>query len=186
MTTRRALLPLVLLLAACGFFSRTKSRYYTLDRIPPTGAVASVTGAPIAIDVVELPPGVDRREMIVHKADQQLDVRTSELWSAPLEASVLHTLAFDLADRLPEGMVILPGQAKPLTATRSISLVIEDLAAGPENRITLDARWILDTTSHHERIAIDISALDGKSIASGVSQALATLADRMVAQLGVR
>jgi uncharacterized lipoprotein YmbA len=183
MTMRRTLLALLLLAAGCGFFSRTKSKYYSLDRIKPTGAVANVSGPPIAIDVLELPPGVDRREMVVRKADQQLDVRKSELWSASLEDSVLHTLAFDLADRLPEGMVILPGQAKPLGPTRSTSVVIEELSAGPENTVTLDARWITNETSHHERITIDIDALDGANIASGVSRAIATLADRMVAQL---
>ncbi|HKR64983.1 MAG TPA: ABC-type transport auxiliary lipoprotein family protein, partial [Thermoanaerobaculia bacterium] len=169
MTLRRALLVLFLLpLMSCGFFSRSKSKFYSLDRIAPTAPVRALTGPPVAIDVVELPPGLDRREMIIRKSDQQLDVRGTQQWSASLEALVLHTLAFDLADRLPEGMVILPGQIKPAGATRSISLAVEALAIGPENAVTLDTRWIVNGATHHETIRMDTESLEGAAIASGV------------------
>lgn len=186
MTVRRALC-LVLLFTGCGFFSRTKSTFYSLERIPPAGAVAAVSGPPVAVDVVELPPGFDRRDMIVRKADGQLDVRETQQWSASLEPMVLHTLAFDLAARLPEGMVILPGQVAPAGAKRGIDLVVEDFSAGPENVVVLDARWILRTgareVSHHERITVDVPSLDGKSLSEGFSRALGILADRIVAAL---
>jgi uncharacterized lipoprotein YmbA len=183
----RRLLALLLLLGGCGFFSRTKSTFYSLDPIPPAGAIRPVSGLPVAVDVVELPPGFDRRDMIVRKADRQLDVRETQQWSASLEPAVLHTLAFDLASRLPEGMVILPGQVAPAGPKRGIDLVVEDFSAGPENTVVLDARWVLrqgaQEQSHHERITIDITALDGKNIADGYSRAIAALADRIVAAL---
>jgi uncharacterized lipoprotein YmbA len=106
-----------------------------------------------------------------------------------LQPLVLHTLAFDLAARLPEGMVILPGAAKPLAPTRSIDVVLEELAAGPGNTVVLDGRWVLrennraDVT-HHERITIEVTSLDSGNIATGMSQAVAALADRMAAELG--
>jgi hypothetical protein len=186
MTTRRALLPLVLLLlAGCGLFSRTKNHFYALDRIPPTAPIAAITGTPIGIDTLELPPGYDRREMVVRKTDGQLDVRGTEQWSASLQPLLLHTLASDLADRLAPGMVILPGQAKPLTM-RSITIAIEDLTIGPDNTVTMDARWTLDTTAHHERISVPIDKLDGTNIAAGLSRTAAELADRMAGQVGAR
>ena len=176
----RALI-LILLLTGCGgLLSRKQTnRYFSLDRIP--GAAVATRGTPIAIDVVELPPGFDRREIVVRKADQQLEVREREQWSASLEPLILHTLAFDLASRLPEGMVILPGQPIPAGAKRGIDVIVETLAAGPENSVTLDARWTMDGVSHHEQITIDIPSLDGANIAAGVSRAVATLADRIAA-----
>ena len=119
MTIRRTM-PLLLsfVLAGCSFFSKSQSNFYSLDRIAPGAAVANVHGLPIGIDGVELPPGLDRREIVVRKANHQLDVRSNEQWSASLQPLVLHTLAFDLAARLPEGMVILPGEAKPSGAMR--------------------------------------------------------------------
>jgi hypothetical protein len=98
-----------------------------------------------------------------------------------LQPLVLHALAFDLAGRLPEGMVVLPGESRPAGAPRGIDVVFEDLSAGPENRVTLDARWTLAGVSHHEQIAIDIPSLDSGAVATGMSQALAALADRLAA-----
>ena len=178
----------LLLCAGCSFFSKGKqSRFYTLDRVPGT-ATSAVRGVPISIESLELPPGFDRREVIVRKANHELDIRNGDQWSAMLEPMVLHTLAFDLASRLPEGMVVLPGETKPLTA-RTVDVVVEEFVAGPESRVVLNARWILHRAgspdmTHREEIAIEIPALDSTNVAAGMSQALGALADRITAQLG--
>jgi uncharacterized lipoprotein YmbA len=179
---------LSLLLAGCGFFSKSQSKFYSLDRLPPAAPASAVRGLPVAIDGVELPPGLDRREIVVRQANHQLQVRSAEQWSASLQPLVLHTLAFDLADRMPEGMVILPGASRPSGALRAIDVVLEELAAGPEAKVLLDGRWIVRTSgqpevTHHERITIDIPSLDSANVAAGTSQAIASLADRMAAGL---
>jgi uncharacterized lipoprotein YmbA len=173
----KRLLPLLLLLAGCSFFSKTKSTIYSLDRI--SGTVVNVSGTPIAIDSVEMPPGFDRKEVVVRKSGNQLDVRQTQQWSATLGQLVMHTLAFDVADRLRAGMVILPGAGKPATV-RLIDVAFEEFAAGPDAKIVLDARW---SGTHHEHIEVPIASLDGANVATGMSQALATLADRIVAAL---
>jgi uncharacterized lipoprotein YmbA len=185
---RRAItLALVLLATGCGFFSRSKSNFYSLDTIPGT-ARANVTGLPVAIDTVELPPGFDRSDVVVRKAGNQLDIRSTDQWSASMEPMFLHALAFDLASRLPEGMVILPGQVRPAGAMRGIDVVVEDFAAGPENAVILDSRWIVRESgrapvTHHEQIRLELASLDSAAVASGYSGALAELADRIVAGL---
>lgn len=176
------------LLAGCGFFSRSKSRFFSLDPIPSPAAI-TLRGLPIGIDVVELPPGLDRREMVVRQPDLRLEMREREQWSAPLESLVLHTLAFNLASRLPDGMVVLPGQAKPAGQMRAVDVVFEDFAAGSDGVVVLEARWSVrddaddrpDLTSH-ERITVDIASLDSSEIAKGMSQALAALADRIISR----
>jgi len=134
-----------------------------------------------------LPPGFDRRDILVRKPDLQLDVRGTEQWSASLEPMVLHTLAFDLATRLPEGMVILPGQVRPPGAMRGLDVVVEELSAGPENVATLNARVVLRDgrveRTWHERITIDLTSLDSAQVAAGYSRAVATLADRIAGKL---
>jgi uncharacterized lipoprotein YmbA len=188
MIIRRTLPFLLVLLAGCSFFSRSQSRFFSLDRIAPTTPVATVRGLPIGIDGVELPPGLDRREIVVRKADHQLEVRSTDQWSASLQPLVLHTLAFDLAARLPEGMVILPGESKPAGAMRSIDVVLEDLTAGPDAKVVLDGRWVVrengrPDVARHERIVVDIASLDSANVSAGVSQALGMLADRMAAEI---
>jgi uncharacterized lipoprotein YmbA len=192
MTTRRTPLfiaALMFYLTACGFLSRPKNQFYSLDTIPADAPAAGVAGAPIGIDTIELPPGLDRRGVLVRQADHKVDVRGTDQWTAPLEEMVLHTLAFDLANRLPEGTVILPGQARPAGTMRSLSVVFEELAPGPEPVFVLDARWTLSESggtkvTHHERIPIEMASMDSASVAASMSRALATLADRIGA--GVR
>lgn len=187
--TRRATIVLVLFLTGCGFFGRTQNRFFSIDRVPPAAPIpAAAGGAPIGIESLELPPGFEGREIVVRRANQQVDVRSNHLWSGPYEPLVLHTLAFNLAARLPEGMVILPGAARPLSPVRSVDVVFEELAAGPENRLVLDARWTVGVagtpaTAHRERITVDLQSLDSAQIATATSQALGMLADRMAAQL---
>ena len=182
MTFRRTAAVAVLLLTGCSFLSKSKPKLYSLEVVAPTGAVAAA-GTPLAIGSLELPPDIDRREVVLRNDDQQLEVRSSELWAAPLRSLVLHAFVFDLAARLPEGMIILPGTAQTARPARSIDLIIEDYAAGPESRVVLKARWIMGGVTHREQIATEVASLDSASVAAGMSQALATLADRIVAGL---
>lgn len=183
------LLLVLLLISGCGFFSRKPNTFYSLDTTKPaTTPATSIGRVPIGIDGIELPPGIDRRELVLRGADHKLELRGTQQWAAPLEDMVIHTLAFDLANRLPEGMVILPGAVKP-SVMRSVNVVFEDLAAGADGVFVLDARWSLNEPgrpelARHERITVDMTSTDSAQIASAMSQALSTLADRIAAQFG--
>ena len=169
---------LTLFLAGCGIFSRTKNTYYSLETTPFEQSVPA-SGAPIAIDGIELPPGLDRREIVVRDQEGKLDVRGNQLWAAPLEDMVIHTLAHNLARRLPQGMVVLPGQAKPAGAVRTLFIVFEDFTAGPENTLTLDARITSGTTTTRERIEVPLQSLDSENVVVAMNGALGTLAERI-------
>ena len=187
--SRFALVFALLVFSGCSFFSRSQSRFFSIEQVPATTPVVNVRGLPVAIDGLELPPGTDRREVIVRKADHQVEVRSAEQWSAGLQQLVLHTLAFDLAGRLPEGMVILPGQARPAGAMRSVDVVFADLTAGPESQVVADAQVVIRVSgtpdvTRHERIVVPVPSLDSAYIATGMSSALAQLADRIAAALG--
>jgi len=183
------LLSLVALLSGCSFFSRAKNTFYSLETIPPVAPLtAAGHGVPVGIDAIELPPGLDRRDVVVRGANRQIEVRGTNQWTASLQEMVLHTLAFDLADRLPEGMVVLPGQPKPAGTVRSVSVAFEELAPGPDPVFVLDARWTIagspaTAPTHHERITVPLSSMDSAQVATAMSQALATLADRMATAL---
>jgi uncharacterized lipoprotein YmbA len=180
----------ILLLTACGFFGKSSPpKLYALDRIAPAAAApaaAAVRALPIGIDAVELPPGVDRKEIVLRQPDHRLEVRSAEQWSAPFKDLVLHTLAFDLAARLPLGTVIVPGETKP-AAMRTIDVAFEELAANADRTVVADARWVVHEpgrpdVAHHDRLVVNVPSLDAAQIATGISQALASLADRMATQ----
>jgi uncharacterized lipoprotein YmbA len=178
----RRLLAICLLLTGCGLLKRTPNTFYTLDTIPGTAARATIAGTPVGIDGIELPPGLDRREVTARAADNKLDVRGQHQWASPLEDMVIHTLSFDLASRLPEGMVVLPGQAKP-GAMRSLYVTFEDLAPGPDNVFVLDARWTIGEMVRHERITVPLQSAESAAVVTAMSQALGQLADRIAAAL---
>ena len=170
---RSVLSVLSVVIVSCSFFSKTKSTIYTIDRVPGTATAARTT--PLAINSIELPAGFDRKEIVVRKANSELDVRGTEQWPATLSDVVLHTLAYDLADRLPAGMMILPGATKP-ASVQSIDIVFEDLSAGPDSKVVVDARM----GAARERIEVPVPSLKSADVATGMSQALAQLADRIV------
>jgi uncharacterized lipoprotein YmbA len=193
-----ALLLVAVLLAGCGLMRRPEIHHYSLEVIAPAapavpaatapGPPSAVATPPVGLAAIVLPPGLDRQEVAVRRDDGRLDVRGTELWAAPLETLVLHTLAFDLAGRLPEGAVVLPGQTQPTGGLRSLDVAFEELAAGPEPVLVLDARWTLRTPgaadfARRERIAEPLASLDSAEIAAGTSRALAELADRLVPEL---
>ena len=172
-------------LFGCSFLKRTKSSIFSLETMKPS-AVTNLHGAPLAIAVVELPPGLDRKEIVVRKADHQLEVRETEQWGASFRAMVLHTLAFDLASRVPEGMMLLPGASQPPTALRSIDVIFDDLAAQSDGSVLLDARWMVKQpgrieAAHHEEIRVPLTSAASDQIAAAISRGLAELADRIVA-----
>lgn len=184
MRYRLALIILACLtISSCGLFSRTKSEFYTLETLPPEQQVSAAGGAPVGIEAIELPPGLDRRGIVVRESRHQLEIRETQQWTETLETMVLHTLAHDLAERLPEGMMILPGQPKPAGPMRSITVVFDDLTPGPEPVFRLDARWGTDGSISHERIEVPMGSLESDDVATAMSIAIATLADRIVATL---
>lgn len=181
---KKVLLLLPLVFAACSFLKPAKNSIYSLERVAPATAVAGERVVPpVTLDTIELPPGLDRKEIVVRKAEHEWDVRGKEQWTASLEQQVLHTLAFDLAARLTEGTMILPGASKPAGATRSVSVVFEDFAAGPQNAFVLDARWAVGDSAHHERITVDMASLESAEVAAAASKALGILADRIAPRL---
>ncbi|MGA7616883.1 MAG: PqiC family protein [Thermoanaerobaculia bacterium] len=179
-------LPLILLtlLGGCSIFSRPKNQFYQLEIIPPAGAVAGVSGLPVGVDPIELPPEIVRNGIVVEQKDQKLDVRGTEQWGAPFQEMFTHAIAFDLAARLPEGMVVLPGQVKPPSGSmRPIGLNVARFAAGPGPVVVLDAHWILGGVSHHETIRVALQSLDTPDVVSGMSRAVGELADSIAAGL---
>lgn len=181
-----AILLMTMALAGCSILKRPKNQFYSLTTIPPASAPASTsTGTPVGIDGIELPPGLDQRGIVIRGADHKIEVRGTNQWTASLEEMVMHTLSFDLAGRLPEGMVVLPGAAKPVGAMRSIFVNFEELAPGPDQVFVLDTRWTVRSAAsevtHHERITIPMASMESAAIAEAMSQALAQLADRIAA-----
>jgi uncharacterized lipoprotein YmbA len=104
-----------LLLSACA--SSAPTRYFTLEAIGPFETQPTPTsryaGPPIELRSVQVPPAMDRLEMVRELSAGELALREFDHWAAPLGRLAKQTLTEDLSHRLPADRLIFPGAGGP-------------------------------------------------------------------------
>ncbi len=173
-----------------GCASSPATRYVDLSTISPRSAAPAATSAPLAVGRITLPPGLDRAALVRITAENRLEVDGTVRWPAGLAVVVRRTLAFDLAARLPDGSVALPGQPDPPGDMRLLVVTLERFAASPGGTVVLDGRWsIVDDASQRSLLArdahieVDTASSSAADVAHAMSAALARLADMVVSAL---
>jgi uncharacterized protein len=127
-------------LAACGHSAPT--RFFTLDPAPPAApAVAGYAGPPVKVLSVNIPPALDREELVSEGPAGEVQVHDFEHWAAPLGQTARQTLVQDLAARLPTGRVLGPGTPGG-EGVATLSADVVAFQAGPAGA-TLQADWSL-------------------------------------------
>lgn len=182
---------LVVVLVACA--TSPETRFYSLEVRPAEGPPAALEGAPVMIADVELPPTLERRQMVHRTGSRAVDIREFERWSGPFDLMIRRTLALDLASRLEHGAVVLPGQPVPADGARPIVIVIDAFTPGPGRAVVLEAHWFLSDREDNmqlgrrESIRVEIaSPVSASAAAAAMSDALARLAERMADALAAR
>ena len=140
---RRSLATFGLLLASGAALTACASaptRFFTLDPVVPAQPLASVyPGPPVKVVAVNIPPNLDREELVSETAPGQVKVNDFERWEAPLGLTARQVLVQDLASRLPAGTVL--GPASPGgDGVAAISVDIVSFRAGPE-AAQMQASW---------------------------------------------
>ncbi|MDP9044875.1 MAG: PqiC family protein, partial [Pseudomonadota bacterium] len=101
-------------LAVGGCAGSPSTRYYVVTpvaaRAPSNTAYA---GPAIEVRVVQVPPALDRLEMVRDSDPGRVEVLDFDHWAAPLGRLARQTLTEDLARRLPPDKVVIPGAAWP-------------------------------------------------------------------------
>lgn len=176
-----------LLLAGCG--TSPPTQFITLSSQSPANNPAGMASSgkmpPVAMGYVQLPPDLDQPALVRRMRANRLDVNGTVQWGGPLDLLVQHTLAFDLAGRLPEGAFILPGEPKP-QAARLLLVTVQTFSPGPGNRVVLQAHWMLVHAQSQKTIAendttihVQAKSSDAGDIAVAMSKALARFADQL-------
>jgi len=137
----RPLIPsLVLALAAVGCGPSPTARFYTLD------ATAAADGRPavphaIVVGPVSIPPAVDRPQLVVAVAPNQVTVDEFNRWAAPLDDSIARAVAGDLAVLLGASVAAAP--APGFTATHRVTLDVQRFDSVPGDGVTVEALWAI-------------------------------------------
>jgi uncharacterized lipoprotein YmbA len=184
MLARTLAIAFVAIIAGCH--SSPPKRFYVLDAIAGDHALVSQPGDPIQVAEINIPPSLDRQEMVREDAPDSLQISDVHRWGAPLADMIQNVLTQNLIHRLPAGRVIPPRTAAP-AGTHEITVDILKFERDSSGQVVLDGGWSLyrlgsDTpilTRHvalSERIPADYDAQ-----AHAMSRLLSQLADDIAA-----
>ena len=160
----------------------------TLTNIgPPPAAVQHELA--IGVGPVTLPPYLDRRQIVTRASRAKLTLAEFDQWAAPLQDTVAHVLAENLALLIPTERVWLAPW--PRTAAVDYQVLVEvtrfDGTTGGE--VVLAARWSLVTAEEKEllmrqaRFSAPACEQDYEVTATAMSQALGALSRDIAAAI---
>ncbi len=176
---RTAGLAAFLLLTGC---QTPDSRLYTLAVLPPTAPVVVSFPGTLALGALDLPPLVDRPQIVRRIDPNRVEALEFDRWAEPLADGLRAALAGDLAARLPGRTVLPTAGAVPGPGVAVLSVTVLALEAGADGRVVLDAHWALSNGQRHrDRLEIRATSGDPAALVVALSRAVAALADRIAA-----
>jgi hypothetical protein len=171
-------------LAACR---SAPSKYYTLVGPPAETTVAP--GGELQIDVlpVDVPPEVDRAEMVVRRGPGEVTPVETRSWIAPLALEIRRALSDDLTHELG-ARDIAELTAAPGVPTYRIKLAVQRFESALGDHAVIEASWTVREGSGAPLVcsvrASDAATGDYAGLAEAHQRALATVAKSIAA--GVR
>jgi uncharacterized protein len=192
--SKRRTLPLgacasVALFASCA---GQPDHFYALSTLPGTPPPPASSYATHVILTVSLPALVDRRQMVLSSARDQVAILEHERWAAPLSELVAHTLARDIEQRRSDVLVGDRSFDQSGVPPIQIRVDVVQMSARRAGNATLEAHWrIVDPAAKSDEVGGEsfeapIGGEDYAAVANAFSSALGALADRLVAKLPSR
>lgn len=184
---RAASLLLPIALAGCGHSPPT--RFFTIDPAPPRRAVEAGQPRMIKLGRIDIPPSLDRPQLVTEVGGDRVKVDERDQWSAPLAELIRRALAEDLADRLPAGSIVSPTLPQS-SGARVLTVDFLTLTAGPGGALSCHVLWrLLDWGSGKTLASGDVKltangAGGSGAQAHGLSSVLGELGTRIANSLG--
>jgi uncharacterized lipoprotein YmbA len=183
---------LAVLLCMTGCVSHRADHFYTLSVAPSPGIQSSAGGAfarQISLHLM-LPSLVDRSELVLTSNDQ-VTILEHERWASPLPDQFTSVLGQDIEARRADLVITNRSlEQKELPLSR-IAVEVVRIAAQRGGKVSLEARWrIIDSASGNATVGRDtfvatMNSGDYAQLASTLSQCIAQLAQRLIAELPV-
>lgn len=142
---RRGARVAALLLALLGTACASKpSRFYTLESVATASDAAPASYA-VIVGPVTIPASVDRPEMVVQVAPNQVELLEFDRWASPLGDAIARAVAGDLANLLGTPRVAT-GPLANFVPDYRVTLDVQRFDAIPDDGVQLDAVWVVKTT----------------------------------------
>ncbi len=182
--------PLIaLLLAGLTACAGKPDHFYTLNVLPDSPRGTLVTPVVHVLLQVSVPVLVDRSEMVVTTSGNGVSILDHERWAPQLSDQVSQTLARDLEQRRADLVVGDRGFDQGGSPPVTVKVDIVRMSAQQNGQARIEAHWrIVNASTGLDAIDSDsiAAAVNGNgyaAVAQAYSQALSTLADRLVVDL---
>jgi uncharacterized lipoprotein YmbA len=174
------------LVASCAI---KPDRFYALSALPDAARGTAGTLSTHVILNVTIPPLVDRRELALDDSNGRVLILEHERWAAPFAEQVSDALARDIEQRRSDVVVGDRGFDRADAPAVRIRVDVVRMSAQRSGHATLEAHWrIVDPAAKIDAIggaafSAPLEAGEYSAVAQAYSVLLASLADRLVAQL---
>lgn len=167
---RCGLLASLALLVGCVGGQSPTSRLYMLQG--PTGAVQTtgsggVTIRSLAIRDIILPKYLDRPQIVIRRADGEIQLKEFHRWAEPLDTTIERVLAKNLLRRLDLDRSPTSASDRNAELELSVEILAFDLYA--DGRIELMAQWSVGAQTRRAPIAGALASYEGSASPSDYS-----------------
>ena len=136
----------LLLLAVLGSACASKpSHFYTLESVATAGDAAPASYS-VMVGPVTIPASVDRPEMVVQVAPNQVELLEFDRWASPLGDAITRAVAGDLANLLGTPRVAT-GPLGNFVPDYRVTLDVQRFDATRGQGVQFDAVWVVKTTA---------------------------------------
>ena len=176
-------------LLGCGTFSAKPdpSRFFTLSALPPLAPDAAkspseLPGISLGIGPVTLPGYLDRQEIVIRVAQNQISLAENDLWAEPLEENFSRVLSQNVAAILRVDRVNAYPWAVDKKPVYQVEVEVLRFEANTAQEAQLSARWTVrhsgkkDSVRYREtRLSRPAKARSTEASVAALSEALSDL-----------
>jgi uncharacterized lipoprotein YmbA len=180
-------------LAMTAILAGCSSADPVLYTIAPTSGAVQVGGQSIVLlDHVSIPPYLDRSQIVKSSENYRLDLRSNDWWGEPLSAMLRRVLRQELAQRLPQSVVLSESSAVSATPSATIDVDLQRLDEDASGNVVLLAQASVSLKGRAApilrsfQLSVPSSAPTSAAEVAAVSVAVGHLADGLAAMLSGR
>jgi uncharacterized protein len=179
-----AALVVALLLPGCGTFSPKPdpSRFFTLSALPqpeanPTNQPAASPGISLGVGPITLPGYLDRQEIVIRAAPNQLTLSENDRWAEPLEDNFARVLTQNIAFLLRAERINAypwPIDRKPLY---QVEIEVLRFETDANHQAQLSTRWAVRKTSRKDAVRYHETRLSRPAQSRSTEASVAALSE---------
>ena len=163
----RLLLVAVTLLALVGCGSTRPSNFYQLDEPAAIRLSGLERGTAVGVGPINVPPYLDRPQIVVRGAGHKLELSEFNRWSEPLTDSISRVIIVSLSNKLESTRVYkIPRRNKTIPLEFRIEIDIARFDGTLDGNALLVARWTL-YGQEEAALVTKVSIINESSVSEG-------------------